>query len=346
MQIYLDSFGAFLAVRDGMFSVRTRTGEPRAFALRQVSAILLTKGTSLSADAALLALENDIPVLLIDANTHFPLGQISSGRPGSIASIRKNQALFARSGPGYAWVAAQLAQKIGRQRALLRRLGESPQAPPGFAADTALQDKVISALERGFAQWTPPETWDAGTMDETAGRFRGQEGTASRLYFQAIARYLDGRLDFQSRGKRPAYDPFNALLNYLYGMLYTTVHLALLKSGLDPYTGILHADRYGASPTLVFDAIEPWRPWADEVAIGLALSGAVSETSFEPDDRDQGLWLGAEGKSAVIDAFLAFLQEKAPYEQRTMRRGAQVDLDAQKLAVFLKDWTGENYPVP
>lgn len=346
MQLYLDSFGAFLAVRDGMFSVRTRTGEPRAFAIRQVSAILLTKGASLSADAALLALENDIPVLIINANTHFPLGQISSGRPGSIASIRKNQALFARSGAGYAWVAAQLAQKIGRQRALLQRLGETPQAPPGFAGDAALQDKVIAALERSFAQWTPPEPWDARAMDETAGRFRGQEGTASRLYFQAIARYLDGRLGFESRGKRPAYDPFNALLNYLYGMLYTSVHLALLKSGLDPYTGILHADRYGGSPTLVFDAIEPWRPWADEVAVGLALNGAIDDTAFEPDDQERGLWLSGEGKSAVIDAMLAFLQEKAPYGQRTVRRSAQVDLDAQKLAVFLKDWTGENYPAP
>lgn len=83
MQLYLDSFGAYLFVRNGMFAVRTRAGGERAFALRSVGAVLLTKGTALSADAALLAAEHDIPVVLIDADTHFPLAQVSSGRAGS-----------------------------------------------------------------------------------------------------------------------------------------------------------------------------------------------------------------------------------------------------------------------
>lgn len=341
MQLYLDSFGAYLFVRNGMFAVRTRAGGERAFAVRAIGAVLLTKGTALSTDAALLAAEHDIPVILIDADTHFPLAQLGSGRSGSIATIRKNQALFARSAAGFAWVAQQIARKIERQRALLRSLAEAPDAPPGFAADVGLCDRVLASIEREFREWTPP-----ADLRDAAARFRGQEGTASRLYFQQLAKYPAGRLRFESRQKRPAHDPFNTLLNYLYGMLYTSVQLAAMKSGLDPFLGILHADQYGDRPSFVFDAIEPYRPWADEVAVRLTLDGRLHESDFEPDPDERGLWLGSTGKTAVIDAMLDHLQTPVPYDGRAVRRSAQIDLDVQKLAVFLKEWGGENHPMP
>lgn len=326
MQIYLDSYGAFLSVRNGRFRVRLQSGEDHLFAVREVSAILLTRGTGLSADAALLAVENDIPVLLIDANTHYPLAQVGSGHPGSISTIRKHQPAFSRSEDGLRWAAARVADKIGRQRQYLAYLSESPAAPAGFAADTRLTDRALAALEKSLREPAPlsPE------------RVRGQEGTASRLYFQRIAAYLGGKMDFENRQKRPAYDPFNALLNYLYGMLYTSVHLALLKNGLDPFLGVLHADRYGAAPTLVFDAIEPYRPWADRVAVRLAESGAVGADAFEPDADERGLWLSRTGKNAVVDAMLAHLEESEPYDGKQVKRRVQIDLDAQKLAMRVK----------
>ena len=340
MQLYLDSFGAYLSVQNGMLAVRTRSGGTRLFALRSVGAVLMTRGTALSADAALLAVEHDIPVLLIDANTHYPLATVSGARPGSIATIRKNQAVFARSADGFAWVAAQIAEKIARQRQLLLRLAETPAASPAFRATVPSTERILTSLEQEFVQWKAPGNagWGAADMESVAGRFRGQEGTASRLYFQQLAAYLAGHTDFSGRQKRPAYDPFNALLNYLYGMLYTSVHLAMLKSGLDPHLGILHADQYGAAPTLVFDAIEPYRPWADEVAVHLVLGGSITESSFEPDPEDRGLWLGSAGKTAVIEAMLEFLQTTAAYDRRMVRRGVHIDFDAQKLAVFLKGW--------
>ena len=188
--------------------------------------------------------------------------------PGSIAAVRREQATFTRTAAGYAWVARCIAAKIGRQRALLLRLAEQPAAPPGFAADAGLAGRVLTSLEREFSQWpAPAQPWDETAMQRCAERFRGQEGTASRLYFQQLGKYLAGHgWAFSGRQQHPAYEPFNALLNYLYGMGYTAVHLALLKSGLDPYMGVLHADQWGARPTLAYDAIEPYRPWADEVA--------------------------------------------------------------------------------
>ena len=345
MQLYLDSFAAFLSVKNGQFRIRLQSGETHLFAVRTVNAILLTKGTGLSTDATLLAIENDIPVLLLDAQTHFPLGQISSGRPGNIATVRKNQPDFCRSAEGMQWVAQTLANKVENQRALLRLLAENPNVPPDFPGDVRFADKVMASLEKRLREASEGLSLSP-TLASLAETFRGQEGSASRVYFQQLVKYLAHlppeslfRLPdatFEGRQKRPAYDPFNALLNYLYGMLYTSCHLALLKSGLDPYLGVLHADRHGDHPTLVFDFIEPYRPWADRVALELAESGVFDEESFEPDADERGLWLSRSGKSLVIDAMLEFMEKPTEYKSRQVKRRVQIDLDAQQLAVRVK----------
>lgn len=332
MQLYLDSYGAYLFVQNGMFSVRLKSSGERFFALRETGAILLTRGTALSADAALLAAEHDIPVLLIDADTHFPLAQIISGKPGNIAAVKRNQAVFSTSKAGLQWAAAQIAEKIARQRRLLANLADQH---PAVQNDILLADRVMAAQEKNLRE-LDTDAWNAGIRDKTAERIRGQEGTASRLYFQQIAKCLPPWMGFSGRMQRPAFDPFNALLNYLYGILYTQVHLALLKSGIDPYMGVLHADQYGGVPTMVFDAIEPWRPWADAVALALAAGDQVQPTHFETGEFKEGLWLNSAGKGIVIDAMLAYLKESTHYRHKNMRRSVQIDLEAQQLAVFLK----------
>ncbi len=349
MQLYLDSYAAFLSVKNGQFRIRLQSGEAHLFAVREVNAILLTKGTGMSTDATLLAIEHDIPVLLIDAQTHFPLGQISSGRPGNIATVRKNQPDFCRSAEGMRWVAETLAKKIKNQRGLLLRLAENPSVSPEFSGDVLFANKVMLSLEKRLREASEGLTPNQplSTLAET---FRGQEGSASRVYFQQLAKYLAQlppeslfrlpEASFEGRQKRPAYDPFNALLNYLYGMLYTSCHLALLKSGLDPYLGVLHADRHGDHPTLVFDFIEPYRPWADRVALKLAESGLFNEDSFEPDAEARGLWLSRAGKNLVIEAMLEFMETASEHRGRQIKHRVQIDLDAQTLALLVKGGGG------
>jgi CRISPR-associated protein Cas1 len=337
MQLYLDSFGAYLFVRNGMFAVRVKSGGEQLFAVRQVGAILLTAGTGMSSDAVLLAAAENIPLLLIDANTHKPLAQLGSGRSVSLASIRRNQAIFSKSRDGYAWAAGVLSVKVERQMALLQTVAGWGKAPPQYAERLPTTLKTMAAQARALKNWSPPPGNFVAAI--AAERLRGQEGTASRVFFQQLACYLDGRLDFTGRQGRPAYDPFNALLNYLYGMMYTAVHLAALKSGLDPFMAALHADQFGAKPTLVYDMVEPFRPWADEVALLLAADPLMStESYFLPDPDGRGLWLSGHGKGAVLEAMLGYLKTPTPFDGRNVRRSIQVDLEAQKLAVFLKDY--------
>lgn len=62
----------------------------------------------------------------------------------------------------------------------------------------------------------------------------------------------------------------NALLNYGYGILYGSIQVELIKAGIDPYIGVLHRDNYN-KPVLVYDIIELYRTWIDEVVFSLVL---------------------------------------------------------------------------
>lgn len=77
-------------------------------------------------------------------------------------------------------------------------------------------------------------------------------------------------LRFKERSQHPARDMVNALLNYGYGILYGSIQVELIKAGIDPYIGVLHRDNYN-KPVLVYDIIELYRTWIDEVVFSLVL---------------------------------------------------------------------------
>jgi CRISPR-associated protein Cas1 len=331
MQVYLDSYGAFLGVRDGMFYLKPRQGEGQRLALRQVDAIFLSRGCSVSVAALELAVRHGIPVLLTDGIGR-PLGQVWSGQYGSISTIRKHQALFSLSMAGLRFVAGLLRQRALNQLAVLEALRRQHE-PPEPGAWARAEGIIARMAERHSL---------AGEIAEREAlkqSLRGWEGTATRHYFQCLAAILPEPYRFAGRSKRPAYDPFNALLNYLYGMLYPMVELALMKAGLDPYTGILHADEYN-KPTLVYDMIEPYRHWAEATAMRLCLDGSLPPDAFEESERE-GFWLARPGKQAVISTFLAFMDEMQDYQGKPRRRTTHITLDALRLAGRLREASGQ-----
>jgi len=330
MQLFLDSFGASLGVLNGMFRVKPRSNEERLFAIREVNAIFITKGVSVSSGALMLAIESQIPVVLID-NIGHPVGQVWGGQFGSIATIRKNQALFSGDLRGMDWIRGVLLQKIANQRTLLLRLMEL-EIPVEALPKLDRAAKAIGAVALNFENWSPG---NAFSFDATAATFRGWEGTATRFYFRGISTVLPEKYEFAGRSKRPAYDPFNALLNYCYGFLYALTELALMKAGLDPCMGILHADQYNR-PTLSYDFIELWRHWAEDTAIRLCVENRLPDNAFFTASERQGVWLDKAGKAVVIPAFLKFLDEKTDWKGQTRRRSTHIDLEAQRLAALLK----------
>lgn len=153
--------------------------------------------------------------------------------------MRRRQLAFSRSAEGLRWVADLLADKLLAQMRLLASMAERSDAPLAFVSGLAEGMRVLERMERRFRRWKPAgrRGWGEAEFVRVCEAFRGQEGTASRVYFSQLGVLLSEVTELTGRQKRPAYEPFNALLNYLYGMLYTSVLLGLLKSGIDPYMG-------------------------------------------------------------------------------------------------------------
>lgn len=138
----------------------------------------------------------------------------------------------------------------------------------------------------------------------TAGRTRqevlGLEGEATRRYFTAYGSTLRDS-PWRGRHRRPATDPVNALLSWVYGMTRIAVQGALAVAGLDAGTGFLHGDR-ASQPSLVLDLMEEFRPPADALVAKLWNTRQVQVKHFSG-GISGAVELTAEGREIVFDAW-------------------------------------------
>jgi CRISPR-associated protein Cas1 len=331
MQLYIDSYGAYLGVKHGRFYVRTASRSTQLIAVRLVNAIFLTQSTSISTNAMLLAIAHDIPIILVDSINH-PVGQVWSGQFGSICTIRKQQSLFCQQQAGLEWIRQCLCQKIANQLLLLEQL-QAAVATSDFADERQKAIAIAQKMKQNIAEYS----FDTPLLEHSSiiASFRGWEGIASRHYFRAISAALPADFAFPFRSRRPALDPFNALLNYLYGILYAMVELALMKAGIDPYMGIMHADEYN-KPTMVYDFIEPYRYWADAVAVRLCQGNSLSIAFFEQDEA-KGCLLGSAYRAIVVNSFMKFMHQLMSIDGLSRKRITHLELAALKMATMLKE---------
>ena len=85
------------------------------------------------------------------------------------------------------------------------------------------------------------------------------EAAAARYYFQEFFSTLgEPKLTRRSDDGHQ----INIMLNYGYTVLQAMVHRSLVAHGLNPVHGLHHIDRFHAH-ALVYDLMEPWRPFLD-----------------------------------------------------------------------------------
>jgi CRISPR-associated protein Cas1 len=106
---------------------------------------------------------------------------------------------------------------------------------------------------------------------------RGLEGEAAEIYFGLLNGCLANGWTFERRTRRPPEDHINALLSLTYSMMKNEVLSALRQYNLDPFLGILHADRHGR-PAL--DLQEEFRPiFCDAFTLTLSHNTTIQQIS-------------------------------------------------------------------
>lgn len=324
MNLVLNSFGASLTKKDGLFYVQTAE-TAQSISPADVRTIMVSRGAKVSSDAILLAIQNEIDVLFVDEMGQ-PKGRVWSVQYGSISEIRKKQVEFLYGPRCIPWVKNLISEKINNQIALLLAFKDS--------CDTADQRRIDAAINSMEDHRIKISKADGEVISDIAPSIRGWEGASSRRYFEAINLLLPPAFRFEGRSQHPPTDKFNSMLGYGYGILYGKIEGALIKAGIDPYVGIFHRDEYNR-PALVFDIIEKFRIWVDYVMIKLAEQQALDDECFV--QRDNALLLEGLGKRIVVQSMYDYLAEIIETARLQRSRGTHIDLYAQSLAKeFLK----------
>jgi CRISPR-associated protein Cas1 len=331
MQIYLNSFGTYLHVRDAMFEIRVPAGKGKTdvhhLAAKKVKAIILTVAGSLSSDAIRLALTHNVDLILADRSGH-PLGRFWHAKLGSTTKIRKRQLEASLDDRGLSYTGRWLTAKLIAQYDLLQSLKKHRKNQRGYLDERSKRIESLSAAMHNCVA-------DAATVAEVADTLRGLEGTAGRIYFQTLSALIPEKYRFAGRSFRPAADPFNAFLNYGYGILYGKIEKALMVAGLDPYVGFMHRDDYNQK-SMVFDFIEPYRPWVDWVVFRLFSRKRVGLGDWG--ELAGGITLLKPGKEVLIEEMGKFFEGKRiRHGRRNRSRGNILLADAHRFAQELLD---------
>lgn len=322
MWLILNTYGNRLTCKKGRFQVKNEARWQR-ISPRKVEGICMAEPGMISTDAIRLAVSHEIPIILLDRNGK-PIGRFWSAHYRALARIRRQQVRFGDSELAGPWMLQRLQRKSAAQQDLLVRLA-GQQKKKGKKMEQSLAK--IQFFTEELSQLSEKKGED---LYQSA---LGLEGNLAKEYFKAISRSLPEPYQFDSRSRRPSRDLFNAVLNYLYGMLYQQTESALIHAGLDPYLPVWHSDRR-YKPALVYDFVEPYRVWADETVIDLCRTEALREQDHATVDAHK-VWLSPTGKKLVIETFQQFVQQKQVVRQQRLSRLYQLEQEARQFAQYL-----------
>ncbi len=312
--LYATTPGARITKRGGRVVLKEQGVEISSRRLLDVAHIAVFGNVDIGSALLRECFEHGIPVLWLTTSGWFSGAAFSPAENAVALRMRQHRAA-ALGRPDIA--AAMIAGKIRNQRTLLRRHGGAVVAPAlDQLADLARQAAHVRSLES----------------------LLGLEGTAARIYFSRFGSVLHGDaagFDFESRNRRPARDPVNAVLSFVYALLLRDVVIALHAAGLDPYVGLLHRPRFGR-PSLALDLMEELRPLVGDSTVMLAINNG----ELRPSDvvrRAGAVALTAPGRRRVIEAYERRMRTHITHPLFGYRAGYRrvIEIQARLLASVL-----------
>lgn len=328
--VILSGFGLYVGKKSERLVVKTGKKIVYEFPFFRLNEVIISsKGISVSSDAIRALCEQGIRLSFISGNGS-PYAMITSPMLSATVQTRRAQILAFSDAKGVAFAKLIVAGKLKNQSRLLRYFGKyvSKIDQVRFQKLTEVA-KSLEGMKRQIADVR-------GTnLDEARGTLMGLEGTAGRIYWEAVKTIIGERATFLGRERRGAVDAVNSLLNYGYGILYSTVWGAVLNAGLEPFAGFLHVDRPG-KPSLVLDLVEEFRqPVVDRTVIShVNLGEAV---------KMEGGMLAEETRRYFAGKILERLESLETVKGKKYQVKSIIQMQARSLAMFLRE-KGEYKP--
>lgn len=218
------------------------------------------------------------------------------------------------------------------------------------AAKAESQLRYVLRLTRGTEQREQTTMHIEGIRDVlkkvnkavSIDELRGYEGVAAREYFACFSGLTkNGKANgmvFDHRNKRPPKDPANALLSFLYSLLYKDCVQAIVTVGLDPTIGFYHQPRSSAYP-LALDLMELFRVSLCDIPV----LGSIHRNQWKSEEdfvrAGEQVWLNDSGRKKAIEIYEHRKQDKwkHPVIGYSLTYDRAIELEARLLE---KEWSG------
>lgn len=225
--------------------------------------------------------------------------------------------------------------KIANQKTILQRAIRDHKDK----VDSKKIESAIQVLNRNL---------DKIEHETDLDKLRGIEGDSAEVYFSVFDELIISQKDgfrFEGRNRRPPLDNVNAMLSYVYTLLYHDMISALEVVGLDPAVGFMHRDRPGRL-SLALDLMEEFRAFfADRLVLSLINLKEVTSEHFEKSASGAVIMNEAARKTVIA----AYQKKKEvvvthPYVEKRMHLAILFHTQARLLARFLRGDI-DGYPV-
>lgn len=297
MELIIETAGTKLSKNGNCLKVKNNETE-LLLSPEKIENIILEGEVSLTKGAILLALENNIPIIISDKNRKIK-GTFWKPADDKTGKLRRNQYQLFNSVKGLElgreWIIEKLENQKKQVIALINRRDKKELLKPYFIMTNYIEK--LKELDL--------------TVEGSETIIMGYEGIASKYYFQIINELLEDRWKVDKREYQNAKKPYNIILNYLYGFLYNTIERAILINGFDPYTGIIHKENSNKMP-FVYDLIEKYRYLALESCFQLFSQKIVNNSFFEL--KDNKYILSAEGKIKITEFYYKKLNHEIEFQ--------------------------------
>lgn len=305
MQLIINTFGSSLKRKGDRFLVKAGDRQV-AFSAHKIQSVVVATGAHFSSNVIQLACEHNIDVVFLD-KVGQPTARVWQTKMGSTAAIRRRQLETAETDEGLSFVSQWTISKLQNQQKFLEQLRQRrPNRDELFTSPVTMlseSSEKLASLD--------------GTVDQRRGTIMGLEGSAGRAYFLCLGALMPAEYQFKGRSRQPAADPFNAMLNYAYGVLYSLVERACVLAGLDPFVGFLHTDNYNKR-SLVFDMIEPFRIIAERTTVLIFTGRRARRDYFR--EVPGGIELAPDGRAALLTELNKRLDRTVRYPVQSRNR--------------------------
>jgi CRISP-associated protein Cas1 len=325
MDLFVEQPGSFISKHQGRLRVvkgKERLAEIALISLERV--VIGSRGVAVSSDVIEACVEVGIPIHFLSSTGHAYASLYAAGLVGTVQT-RRCQLQAELDERGVKLVKAFTNGKLHNQLNLLRYLVKNHRDN-----QPDLAQQVDAAINSIVDELFKIDKLSASTAAELRPTLLAYEGRAAQHYWQAVRSLLRVELNWPGRRTQGATDPFNAALNYGYGVLYSQIERSLILAGLDPYGGFLHVDRSG-KPSLTFDLVEEFR----QAVVDRPLIGLLNrKLDIEQDDEGR---LTLQTRRDLAERILGRLESPELYEAKRQPLRLIIQQQARHIATFVRN---------